>query len=189
MFFSHYNLILGKLLRKNVPKSARKYKRNVLMPPGHPIILLKSNEFNTAAVSVKRSKVWETVENTHVASIFANLFENKTTFTYQNHNSTATGLYWDSNMAAVSFFGTPLWPPWRPCGNILYSSEVCICFPITHSRLSIVTHPLVASARPLWLSSHLPCLGSLKEERTIEKRTLCYTTLWYYLQSSFVVWK
>ena len=24
-------------------KSARKYKRNVLMPPGHPIILLKSN--------------------------------------------------------------------------------------------------------------------------------------------------
>ena len=39
--FSHYNLIL-KSLRKNVPKSARKYKRNVLMPPGHPIVLLKS---------------------------------------------------------------------------------------------------------------------------------------------------
>ena len=32
-----------KTLRKNVPKSARKYKRNVLMPPGHPIIVLKSN--------------------------------------------------------------------------------------------------------------------------------------------------
>ena len=32
-----------KTLRKNVPKSARKYKRNVLMPPGYPIILLKSN--------------------------------------------------------------------------------------------------------------------------------------------------
>ena len=32
-----------KTLRKNVPRSARKYKRNVLMPPGHPIILLKSN--------------------------------------------------------------------------------------------------------------------------------------------------
>ena len=32
-----------KTLRKNVPKSARKYKRNVLMPPGHPIILLKLN--------------------------------------------------------------------------------------------------------------------------------------------------
>lgn len=101
----------------------------------------------------------------------------KKTFAYQNHNSTATGLYCNFNMAAVSFFGTPLWPPWRPCGNILYSSEVCICFPITHSRLSIVTHPLVASARPLWLSSHLPCPGSLKEERTIEKLTLCYTTL------------
>ena len=44
-----------KTLRKNVPKSARKYKRNVLMPPGHPIILLKSNLFNIAAVSVKMS--------------------------------------------------------------------------------------------------------------------------------------
>ena len=32
-----------KTLRKNVPKSARKYKRNVFMPPGHPIILLKWN--------------------------------------------------------------------------------------------------------------------------------------------------
>ena len=32
-----------KTLRKNVPKSARKYKRNALMPPGHLIILLKSN--------------------------------------------------------------------------------------------------------------------------------------------------
>ena len=32
-----------KTLRKNVPKSTRKYNRNVLMPPVHPIILLKSN--------------------------------------------------------------------------------------------------------------------------------------------------
>ena len=32
-----------KTLRKNVPKSARKYKRNVPMPPGHPMILLKWN--------------------------------------------------------------------------------------------------------------------------------------------------
>ena len=32
-----------KTLRKNVPKSAPKYKRNVLMSPGHPITLLKSN--------------------------------------------------------------------------------------------------------------------------------------------------
>ena len=32
-----------KTLRKNVPKSAQKYNRNVLMPPVHPIILLKSN--------------------------------------------------------------------------------------------------------------------------------------------------
>ena len=48
-----------KTLRKNVPKGARKYKRNALMPPGHPIILLKSNLFNMAAVSVKRSIVYQ----------------------------------------------------------------------------------------------------------------------------------
>ena len=29
--------------RNNVPKSARKYKRNMPMLPGHPITLLKSN--------------------------------------------------------------------------------------------------------------------------------------------------
>ena len=39
--FSHYNLILRNFKKK--PEGARKYKRNVLMPPGHPIILLKSN--------------------------------------------------------------------------------------------------------------------------------------------------
>ena len=32
-----------KTLRKNVPKSGPKYKRNVIMPPRHPIILLKLN--------------------------------------------------------------------------------------------------------------------------------------------------
>ena len=32
-------------------------KRIVLMPHGHPIILLKSNLLNTTAVSVKRSVV------------------------------------------------------------------------------------------------------------------------------------
>ena len=51
--FSHYNLILRKLKEK-CPKGARKYtKRIVLIPPGHPTILLKSNLFNIAAVSVK----------------------------------------------------------------------------------------------------------------------------------------
>ena len=29
--------------KHNVPKSAQKYKRNLLMLPGHPIILFKSN--------------------------------------------------------------------------------------------------------------------------------------------------
>ena len=32
-----------KTVRENVPKSAQKYKQNVLMLPGHPIIPLKSN--------------------------------------------------------------------------------------------------------------------------------------------------
>ena len=45
--------------RKMGPKSARIYTERVnwivLMPLEHPIILLKSNKFNMAAVSVKRS--------------------------------------------------------------------------------------------------------------------------------------
>ena len=41
--FSPLQSYSKKTLRKNVPKRARKYKRNVFMPPGHPIILLKSN--------------------------------------------------------------------------------------------------------------------------------------------------
>ena len=39
-----------------MPRQALVYsKQNLLMPPGHPIIILKSNLFNMAAVSVKRS--------------------------------------------------------------------------------------------------------------------------------------
>ena len=53
--FSHNNLFLGKI----GPKSARIYTervyRIVLMSPGHPIILLESNKFIMAAVSVERS--------------------------------------------------------------------------------------------------------------------------------------
>ena len=50
-------------LWKNIPKSARKYKRNVLMPPGHPIILLKLNEFNMAAIVVKRSIAYQQMKD------------------------------------------------------------------------------------------------------------------------------
>ena len=42
-FFSPLESYSKKTLRQNVPKSARKYKRNVLMPSGHPIILLNPN--------------------------------------------------------------------------------------------------------------------------------------------------
>ena len=39
-----------------MPRQALVYsKQNLLMPPGHPIILLKSKLFSLAAVSVKRS--------------------------------------------------------------------------------------------------------------------------------------
>ena len=46
IFFSHYNLFLGKLEEKvarKVHKILMRVYRIVLMPPGHPIILLKSN--------------------------------------------------------------------------------------------------------------------------------------------------
>ena len=42
------------MARKARVNTERVY-RNVLMPPGHPIILLKTNKFNMAVVSVKRS--------------------------------------------------------------------------------------------------------------------------------------
>ena len=44
--FSHYNLFLGKLTEKLARKArvnTERVYRIVLMPPGHPIILLKSN--------------------------------------------------------------------------------------------------------------------------------------------------
>ena len=56
-FFSHYNLFLGNLKEKFARKAGvntgRVY-RIVLMCPGHPIILLKSNKFNIADVWAKR---------------------------------------------------------------------------------------------------------------------------------------
>ena len=36
----------------------------------------------------------------------------------------STGLVWDTNMAAVSLFGTPIWPPWRHV-KTLYSNVPC----------------------------------------------------------------
>ena len=57
IFFCHYNFFLGKLKEKLARKARVNTEwvyRIVLMPPWHPIILLKSNEFNMAAVSVKR---------------------------------------------------------------------------------------------------------------------------------------
>ena len=65
IFFSHYNLFLGRLKEK----LARKARVNtdasmwiVLMPPRHPIILITS-KFNMAAVSVKRSIVLRNSRN------------------------------------------------------------------------------------------------------------------------------
>ena len=50
---------LQSFLGKLKEKSARKARVNTeQVPPGHPIILLKSNKFNMAAVSVKGSIGW-----------------------------------------------------------------------------------------------------------------------------------
>ena len=58
-FFFPLQSFFRKTSRKIGSKSARTYTervfRNVLIPPGHPIILFKSNKFNVAAVSVKWS--------------------------------------------------------------------------------------------------------------------------------------
>ena len=57
LFFSHYNLFLGKLKEKLAGKArvnTERVYRIVLMPPGHPLILLKSKLFNMAAVSRKK---------------------------------------------------------------------------------------------------------------------------------------
>ena len=46
IFFSHYNLFLGKLkekLARKVRVNTERVYQIVLMPPGYPIILLKSN--------------------------------------------------------------------------------------------------------------------------------------------------
>ena len=56
IFFSHYNLFLRKLTEKLARKASVNTERVywiVVMPPGHPIILLKFNECNMAKVSVK----------------------------------------------------------------------------------------------------------------------------------------
>ena len=57
IFFSYYNLFLGKLKEKLARKArvnTERVCRIVFLPPVHPIILLKSHKFNMAAVSVKR---------------------------------------------------------------------------------------------------------------------------------------
>ena len=51
--FYHYNLILRQVKEKLPQKTLLNTKLNVLMPPGH--LTVKSNLFNMAAVSVKRS--------------------------------------------------------------------------------------------------------------------------------------
>ena len=56
MFFPHYNL--GKLIKQLARKARVDTEpgyRTVLMPPGYPIILVKSNNFSMVAVSVNWS--------------------------------------------------------------------------------------------------------------------------------------
>ena len=58
----HNDIFLGKLKEKLARKArvnTEPVYRIVLRPPGYPIILLKSNKFNMAAVSVKWSIIVE----------------------------------------------------------------------------------------------------------------------------------
>ena len=60
MFFCHYNL--GKLIKQLARKARVDTEpgyRIVLMPPGYPIILVKSNNFSMVAVSVNWSIIVE----------------------------------------------------------------------------------------------------------------------------------
>ena len=58
IFFAITMFSLGKLKKKLARKArvnTERVYRIALVPPRHPIMILKSNEFNMAAVSVKRS--------------------------------------------------------------------------------------------------------------------------------------
>ena len=58
----------------------------------------------------------------HVASIYANLLEQKKAFAYEK-SSTPTGLVWDSNMAAVSLFWDTNMAAVTSCENTQYIHE------------------------------------------------------------------
>ena len=52
----------NKILRKNDPKNTRKYKRNVLMPPGHPIeicenVVLSKIDITVTTINKKTLKL------------------------------------------------------------------------------------------------------------------------------------
>ena len=54
--FIPIRILFQENLKKKMPRRALvNTKQNVLMPPGHPIMLLKSNLFNMASISVKWS--------------------------------------------------------------------------------------------------------------------------------------
>ena len=57
---------------------------------------------------------------THEASIYANLLEQKKAFA-QEKSSTPTGLIWDTNMAALSWFWDTNMAAVTSCENTLYS--------------------------------------------------------------------
>ena len=53
--FSPITILFQENFKKKCPEKHLKIQTKCALPPGHPIILLKSSQFNIAAVSVKRS--------------------------------------------------------------------------------------------------------------------------------------
>ena len=63
----------------------------------------------------------------HVASVYANLLEQKKEFGYENI-STPTELVWDTNMAAVSLFWNINMAAVTACENTLYCFKNSLTF-------------------------------------------------------------
>ena len=87
IFFSHYNIFLGKLKEELARKARlyilREYIWSCSCPPGHLIILPKSNKFNMAAVSVIRSIA--TTKKDTLGFVLVNLAGQ--IFVYNNNNN------------------------------------------------------------------------------------------------------
>ena len=71
---------------------------------------------------------------THVASIYANLLEQKKALAKEK-NATPRGLVWDTNMAAVSLFRDTNMAAVTSCENTLLAHALCVELYLVFSRI------------------------------------------------------